>query len=88
MVHTHSFGEAQNNNEPAVSFPDISRITDPIVLIDDEVVRLLAFPLRPTQSTGLRVAFCDHKIYNLFFYRSKRSGSWPSILSANDAYMT
>jgi len=71
MVHTHSFGETENNNGPAVSFPDLSRITDPIVLIDDEVVRLSAIPLRPTQSTGLREAFIDHNIYNLVFYCRK-----------------
>lgn len=52
MVHAHSFGEAQNNNEPAASLTSLSRLTEPIVLIDDEVVRLSATPLRPVQAAG------------------------------------
>ncbi|ONK67177.1 uncharacterized protein A4U43_C06F16930 [Asparagus officinalis] len=52
MVCAHSFGETQDKSEVAVSFPDTGRITDPIVLIDDEVVRLSAIPLRPSQSNN------------------------------------
>lgn len=53
MVHAHSFGEAQSDIEPAALFPDHRKTTEPIVLIDDEVVRLSATPLRPTQATGM-----------------------------------
>ncbi|ONK80061.1 uncharacterized protein A4U43_C01F13400 [Asparagus officinalis] len=52
MVHAQSFGESQSSAGPAVSFSDPGRATDRIVLIDDEVVRLSAIPLRPAQSRG------------------------------------
>ncbi|KAK8936191.1 hypothetical protein KSP39_PZI013536 [Platanthera zijinensis] len=48
MVHTHSFGETQNTNGTIVLNPQ----QGPIVLIDDEVVRLSAITLRPNSSRG------------------------------------
>lgn len=57
MVHTHSFSETQSSNESVALFPNLSRITEPITLVDDEVVRLSAIPLRPAKPTGPRDAF-------------------------------
>ncbi|KAJ6811196.1 uncharacterized protein M6B38_154260 [Iris pallida] len=55
MVHTHSFGETQSNSGAAVSSFEDGKFVDPIVVIDDEVVRLSAIPLRPSQSRGSAV---------------------------------
>ncbi|KAG0455755.1 hypothetical protein HPP92_023543 [Vanilla planifolia] len=46
MVHTHSFGETQNSNG------GLGSSMHPIVLIDDEVVRLSAISLKPNSSAG------------------------------------
>ncbi|KAJ6845469.1 uncharacterized protein M6B38_287100 [Iris pallida] len=52
VVHTHSFGDAQSSNGTAACSFEDGRFMDPIVVIDDEVVRLSAIPLRPSQSRG------------------------------------
>ncbi|XP_038984994.1 tRNAse Z TRZ4, mitochondrial isoform X2 [Phoenix dactylifera] len=49
MVHTHSFGATQGGITN-FSGPEVGKSTDPIVLIDDEVVRISAIPLRPRSS--------------------------------------
>ncbi|XP_052183390.1 tRNase Z TRZ3, mitochondrial [Diospyros lotus] len=46
MVHTHSFGPSPGSD--GVSVPDPGKFTDPIVLIDDEVVKISAMLLRPS----------------------------------------
>ncbi|XP_020209333.1 tRNAse Z TRZ4, mitochondrial [Cajanus cajan] len=45
MVHTKSFGPIFNTDEPTV--PHQSKLLDPIVLIDDEVVKISATILQP-----------------------------------------
>ncbi|KAI0491836.1 hypothetical protein KFK09_026097 [Dendrobium nobile] len=50
MVHTRSFGEMQSANEVAVLDHSLHCCVDPIILINDEVVRLSAIPLRPNCS--------------------------------------
>lgn len=49
MVHTHSFGVTQDGGAN-FSSSAVGKSTDPIVLIDDEVVRISAIPLRPKSS--------------------------------------
>lgn len=50
MVHTHSFGPTPSSDEVPISNP--GKFMDPIVLIDDEVVKLSAILLRPSCSRG------------------------------------
>ncbi|KAK9266804.1 hypothetical protein L1049_025277 [Liquidambar formosana] len=50
MVHTRSFGPAPDSD--GASIPDHGKFTDPIVLIDDEVVKLSAILLRPSCLKG------------------------------------
>ncbi|KAG1335050.1 tRNAse Z TRZ4, mitochondrial [Cocos nucifera] len=49
MVHTHSFGVTQDGGAN-FSGPEVGKSIDPIVLIEDEVVRISAIPLRPRSS--------------------------------------
>lgn len=49
MVHTHSFGLAPRANDTGI-------FTDPMVLIDDEVVKISAILLRPSCSNMLNLA--------------------------------
>ncbi|KAK7301398.1 hypothetical protein RJT34_12261 [Clitoria ternatea] len=50
MVHTKSFGPIFSSEEPTV--PCQSKLLDPIVLIDDEVVKILAYILQPNCIEG------------------------------------
>uniref|UniRef100_A0A2N9IXI7 ribonuclease Z n=1 Tax=Fagus sylvatica TaxID=28930 RepID=A0A2N9IXI7_FAGSY len=50
MVHTRSFGPALSSD--VSSMPDSCKFQDPIVLIDDEVVKISAILLRPSCSDG------------------------------------
>ncbi|OVA20274.1 tRNase Z endonuclease [Macleaya cordata] len=50
MVHTRSFGPASNAD--GASLYDQGKFTEPIVLIDDEVVKISAILLRPSCSEG------------------------------------
>ncbi|XP_058074262.1 tRNase Z TRZ3, mitochondrial-like isoform X2 [Magnolia sinica] len=50
MVHTRSFGPGSNAAGSAFSKSDLGKFTDPIVLIDDEVVKISAILLRPSCS--------------------------------------
>ena len=50
MVHTRSFGPALSSD--VSSMPDSSKFQDPIVLIDDEVVKISAILLRPSCLDG------------------------------------
>ncbi|XP_039125249.1 tRNase Z TRZ3, mitochondrial-like isoform X1 [Dioscorea cayenensis subsp. rotundata] len=53
MVHTHSFGAMENSDHTTFSNSEAGKHTDPIVLIDDEVVRISAILLRPRNSGKL-----------------------------------
>lgn len=55
MVHTHSFGVTQDAGAN-FSGPEDWKSTDPIVLIDDEVVRISAIPFRPRSSKNTMVS--------------------------------
>ncbi|PKA59063.1 ribonuclease Z [Apostasia shenzhenica] len=55
MVHTRSFGDMENVNGASVLGPDRGFPVDPIVLIDDEVVRLSAILLKPRSFTSSRM---------------------------------
>ncbi|THG00201.1 hypothetical protein TEA_008858 [Camellia sinensis var. sinensis] len=48
MVHTNSFGPSLGSE--GVSIPDPKKFTEPIILIDDEVVKISALLLRPISS--------------------------------------
>ena len=48
MVHTHSFGPSPGSD--GISIPNPMMFTDPIVLIDDEVVKISAILLRSNAS--------------------------------------
>lgn len=48
MVHTHSFGQSAGSDEGDIS--GSRQFCDPIVLIDDEVVKISAILLRPSLS--------------------------------------
>lgn len=50
MVHTRSFGPISNTDEPTV--PPQNKLLDPIVLIDDEVVKISAIILQPNYIEG------------------------------------
>ncbi|KAL5822801.1 hypothetical protein ACOSQ4_020701 [Xanthoceras sorbifolium] len=50
MVHTHSFGPAPCSDVAAL--PDLTKLADPIVLIDNEVVKISAILLKPKSSEG------------------------------------
>ncbi|XP_057967084.1 tRNase Z TRZ3, mitochondrial [Malania oleifera] len=45
MVHTHSFGSLHGSD--GVAIPDQRKFMDPVVLVDDEVVKISAILLRP-----------------------------------------
>ena len=49
MAHTHSFGSAPRGSDAGI-------FTDPMVLIDDEVVKISAILLRPSYSNMLNLA--------------------------------
>lgn len=53
MVHTHSFGAMENSDHTTFSNSEAGKHTDPIVLIDDEVVRISAILLRLRNSGKL-----------------------------------
>lgn len=61
MVHTHSFGPKLSSD--GVSVNDPQQFDDPIVLIDDEVVKISAILLRPSCSES----------YDLLEKKSNRS---------------
>ncbi|KAL7222149.1 hypothetical protein ACSBR1_023958 [Camellia fascicularis] len=50
VVHTHSFGPSPGTD--GVPIPEPRKFTDPIVLIDDEVVKISAVLLQPSCSAG------------------------------------
>lgn len=50
MVHTRSFGPASNSDSSAVATHAKDEFNNPIVLLDDEVVKLSAIVLRPSQA--------------------------------------
>lgn len=50
MVHTHSFGPTTGSN--VNSLPSSTDLVDPIVLIDNEVVKISAILLKPNNSEG------------------------------------
>ncbi|XP_019055810.1 PREDICTED: zinc phosphodiesterase ELAC protein 2-like isoform X2 [Nelumbo nucifera] len=62
MVHTHGFGPAPSAKGSAVS--DMGKFTDPIVLIDDEVVKISAILLRPSCFEGHQVMSEDSTLLN------------------------
>ena len=50
MVHTRSFGPSLDSDRTAMT--EQSKLTDPIVLVDDEVVKISAILLQPSFSEG------------------------------------
>ncbi|XP_059640695.1 tRNase Z TRZ3, mitochondrial-like [Cornus florida] len=50
MVNTRSFGHAPGSN--GVAIPDSRKFPDPIILIDDEIVKISAILLHPSGSEG------------------------------------
>ncbi|KAI3411546.1 Ribonuclease Z [Psidium guajava] len=48
MVHTKSFGPAPSSD--AVAIPDLNQFADPIILVDDDVVKISAVLLWPEES--------------------------------------
>ncbi|KAJ0989419.1 hypothetical protein J5N97_007775 [Dioscorea zingiberensis] len=62
MVHTRSFGAMENGDQATFSSSEASKYTDPIVLIDDEVVRISAILLRPCDSGELTDAVDESNI--------------------------
>uniref|UniRef100_A0A1D1XFM1 ribonuclease Z n=2 Tax=Anthurium amnicola TaxID=1678845 RepID=A0A1D1XFM1_9ARAE len=48
MVHTHSFGTTVDGSRTDLSNSEEIKLLDPIILIDDEVVRITAILLHPT----------------------------------------
>ena len=50
MVHTRSFGPVFSTDEPATV--DRKKLSDPIVLVDDEVVKISAIILQSSHSKG------------------------------------
>lgn len=53
MVHTRSFGSSPTPNKSVM--PDSTKLTDPISLIDNEVVKISAIILNPSSSEGSAV---------------------------------
>lgn len=53
MVHTRSFGQALGSDGAPI--PDLREFSDPIVLIDDEVVKISAILLRPSCLKGSQI---------------------------------
>ena len=58
MVHTHSFGEPTDGENNMLSCPQVNESRGPIVLIDDEVVRISSISLRPITNMELADAIC------------------------------
>ncbi|KAH7657828.1 Ribonuclease Z protein [Dioscorea alata] len=58
MVHTHSFGESIDGENSMLFGPQVNESIDPIVLIDDEVVRISSISLRPINNVELVDAIC------------------------------
>lgn len=57
MVHTNSFGPAPSSDAAAV--PDLNKFTDPIILVDDDVVKIssvLMWPEESGQNNGVHSA--------------------------------
>lgn len=75
MVNTHSFGVTQNSGGATLPNSDTAKSTDPIVLIDDEIVRISAIPLRPSYSGGLEDAMDAFDIPDLTSLRREESTS-------------
>lgn len=50
MVHTHSFGQAPGSDGARI--PDLRKFSDPIILVNDEVVKISAILLRPSCLKG------------------------------------
>ncbi|KAI7985174.1 hypothetical protein LOK49_LG14G01941 [Camellia lanceoleosa] len=59
MVHTNSFGPTLGSE--GVSIPDPKKFTDPIILIDDEVVKISAILLRPISSEATELDLDDRR---------------------------
>ncbi|KAF6158867.1 hypothetical protein GIB67_012510 [Kingdonia uniflora] len=53
MIHTHSFGPAPNADEGTLA---LANFANPIILIDDEVVKISAILLRPSFSGSSHLA--------------------------------
>ncbi|XP_077209963.1 tRNase Z TRZ3, mitochondrial-like isoform X2 [Tasmannia lanceolata] len=64
MVHTHSFGSAPNTGGASLLESKPCIFMDPIVLIDDEVVKISAILLRPSFSEGWEIMEEDPNISN------------------------
>ncbi|KAL7180239.1 hypothetical protein ACSBR1_043457 [Camellia fascicularis] len=62
MVHTNSFGPTLGSE--GVSIPDPKKFTDPIILIDDEVVKISAILLRPISSEATKLDLDDRSQYS------------------------
>ncbi|XP_039143394.1 tRNAse Z TRZ4, mitochondrial-like isoform X3 [Dioscorea cayenensis subsp. rotundata] len=58
MVHTHCFGESIDGENSMLFGPQVNESIDPIVLIDDEVVRISSISLRPINNMELADAIC------------------------------
>lgn len=58
MVHTHCFGESIDAENSMLFGPQVNESIDPIVLIDDEVVRISSISLRPINNMELADAIC------------------------------
>ncbi|KAJ0007264.1 hypothetical protein Pint_29693 [Pistacia integerrima] len=52
MVHTRSFGTSPSSD---ATLTDLTKLSDPIVLVDNEVVKISAFLLKPNCSEGSAV---------------------------------
>lgn len=52
MVHTHSFGVSQDDDEAVLPGSEAGKSSNPIILIDDEVVQILAIPIKPSYHNG------------------------------------
>ncbi|KAF8388935.1 hypothetical protein HHK36_025618 [Tetracentron sinense] len=62
MVHTRSFGQEPNVDGSA--FSDVRKFTDPIVLIDDEIVKISAILLQPSCSEGCQLIKEEFSVSN------------------------
>lgn len=52
VVHAHSFGE-KIKDETKLKSSEFDKFRDPITIIDDEVVRISAITLNPSNSNGM-----------------------------------
>lgn len=79
MVHTRSFGPVPSSD--GVAIHALRKLDDPIVLIDDEVVKISAILLRPTCSDGHELMKEEATVPNASeFCLKNRRDQFPELL--------